>query len=218
MKYLEFKNITRRFPIISSSQLFNITTKPRSLKNNLSIWQKKGLVIKLRKGLYILNEQDRKITPSRLFIANALYSPSYISTEYALSYYGLIPERVEDITSVTTKKTIGFKNIFGSFPYQHLKTELFFGFTQLTDESGLLTFLAYPEKAILDFIYLNLQEFKHKGLDIFEDSYRFGNLNTLKKNRLMEFARRYKNRVFIGVVNNLLKQITKANTENKKVK
>ncbi|MEW6482802.1 MAG: hypothetical protein AB1397_07415 [bacterium] len=204
MKYLEFKNIFRKFPIISSSHIFNLTTKPRSLKNQLSIWQRKGLVIKLKKGLYILNEQDRKITPSRLFMANALYSPSYISTEYALSYYGLIPERVEDLTSVTTKKTIDFKNLFGTFRYQHLKTELFFGMTQITDENGLLVLLAYPEKAMLDFIYLNLQDFKNKGMDIFEDSYRFGNLNILKKKRLMEFAKRYKNKVFMDIVNNLL--------------
>lgn len=204
MKYMEFKNIFRRFPIISSSHIANLTSKPRSLKNNLSIWQKKGLLIKLRKGLYILNEQDRKITPSRLFMANALYPPSYISTEYALFYYGLIPEKVEDLTSVTTKKTTRFENLFGSFHYQHLKTELFFGMTRITDESGLLVFLAYPEKAILDFIYLNLQDVKDKGVDFFEGSYRFGNLNILKKKRLMEFTKRYKNKVFIDVVNNLL--------------
>jgi len=210
MKYLEFKNTFRKFPIISTSHIANLTTasgatiKPRSLKNNLTIWQKKGYLIKLRKGLYILNEQDRKITPSRLFMANALYSPSYISTEYALGYYGMIPERVEDLTSVTTKKTSRFKNSFGTFHYQHLKTELFFGMTQITDESGLLVLLAYPEKAILDFIYLNLQDFKNKKTDLFEASYRFQNLNILKKRRLMEFTKRYKNKVVIDVVNNLL--------------
>ncbi|MEW5766860.1 MAG: hypothetical protein AB1797_04435 [bacterium] len=204
MKYLEFKNIIRKFPIISSSHIFNLTPKPRSLKNQLTIWQKKGLLIKLRKGLYILNEQDRKITPSRLFIANALYLPSYISTEYALSYYDLIPEKVEDLTSVTTKKTISFKNVFGSFHYQHLKTELFFGMNQIMDENNLPVFLAHPEKAMLDFIYLNLEEFKNKGMDFFEEAYRFQNLNILKEKRLMEFAKRYKNKVLIDVVNNLL--------------
>jgi hypothetical protein len=77
--------------------------------------------------------------------------------------------------------------------------------TQITDENGLLVFLAHPEKAILDFIYLNIGDFKNKGVDFFEASYRFGNLNILKKKRLMEFAKRYKNRVFIDVVNNLLR-------------
>ncbi|MEW6102520.1 MAG: hypothetical protein AB1630_01680 [bacterium] len=204
MKYLEFKNITSKFPIISSSHLVSLTLKPRSLKNQLTIWQKKGLLKKLKKGLYILNEQDRKITPSRLFIANALYLPSYISTEYALFYYGLIPEEVSDLTSVTTKKTMSFKNAFGNFHYQHLKLELFFGMEKIEDENNLAVLIAHPEKAMLDFIYLNLYEFKDKGVDFFETALRLQNLSILKKKKLMEFAKRYKNKVLIDVVDNLL--------------
>lgn len=64
----------------------------------LSNWEKKGLIIRLKRGLYVLNENDRKIEPSRIFLANSLYSPSYVSTAYALGYYDLIPEKVEDGT------------------------------------------------------------------------------------------------------------------------
>jgi hypothetical protein len=53
-------------------------------------------------------------------IANPLYGPSYISLEYALSYYGLIPERVESITSVTTKRSKKFITPLGSFSYEHI--------------------------------------------------------------------------------------------------
>lgn len=147
MKYLEFKDIFAEFLLISSSHIFNVTSKPHALRDCLTVWQKRGLIIKLRKGLYILNEKDRKIHPSRIFLANSLYSPSYVSTEYALGYYDLIPEKVEDVTSITTKKTAKFTNSFGTFLYQHLKTSLFFGFTEIEDENELPVFVAEPENA-----------------------------------------------------------------------
>lgn len=204
MKYLEFKDIFGEFPLISSSHIYNVTNKPQVLKVQLNGWQKKGLVIKLRKGLYILNERDRKIYPSRIFLANSLYFPSYVSTEYALGYYDLIPEKVEDVTSITTKKTAKFTNAFGAFLYQHLKTNLFFGFTEIEDENGLPVFIAEPEKAMLDFIYLNFRYFKDKGKDIFSLSYRFQNLELLKKRKLTDFAKKYRSKGIIDVVSNLL--------------
>ena len=73
MKYLEFKNNFREFPLISTSHFSNITENLQVLRNQLSRWQKKGLVIKLKKGLYILNEKERKLNPSKIFIANTLF-------------------------------------------------------------------------------------------------------------------------------------------------
>jgi predicted transcriptional regulator of viral defense system len=204
MNYLEFKNAVRRFPLFTSTHITNITQKPQILRVQLRGWQKKGLIIKLRRGLYILNKNDRKIEPSRIFLANALYSPSYVSMEYAFGYYDLIPEKVEDITSITTKKTAKFKNPFGTFIYQHLKTDLFFGFMELEDENGFPVLIAEPEKAVLDFIYLNLREFKDKGKDIFNLSYRFQNLDILKKKKLIDYAKRYKNKSVLNVVKILL--------------
>lgn len=204
MKYLEFKNAVRDFPIITLNHIFNITDKAETLKVQLRGWQKKGLVIKLKRGLYILNENDRKIEPSRLFIANALYSPSYVSTTYALGYFDLIPEKVEVVTSITTKKTAEFTNVFGTFIYQHIKTDLFFGFKEIKDENGYPILIAEPEKAVLDFVYLNLKDFKGKGKDIFSLSYRFQNLDILRKKKLTDFVKRYKNKDLLDVVKILL--------------
>jgi len=72
-----------------------------------------------------------------------------VSTIYALGYYDLIPEKVIDVTSVTTKKTAKFTNPFGTFIYQHLKTSLFFGFKEIEDENGFPVLIAEPEKAVL---------------------------------------------------------------------
>src|SRR3989338_10366267 len=127
MKYKVFKDKISAFPIFSASQISSLTSNVQVLRNQLTFWQKQGLVLKLKKGFYILNEDDRKINPSRAFIANQLVSPSYVSTEYALSFYGLIPEKTEDVTSVTTKKTVVIKNSLGVFRYQHLQPPCFIG-------------------------------------------------------------------------------------------
>ena len=113
--------------------------------------QAKKLIIKLKRGFYVLNENDRKVTPSRFYIANRLYGPSYISMESALSFYGFIPEQVSALTSVTTKKTLRIRNDSGDFLYQHIKPETFRGFKAAKDNTGFDFFIAVPEKAIVDF-------------------------------------------------------------------
>lgn len=163
-------------------------------RNQLSRWLKRGLILRLRKGIYILNKDDRKIHPSRLFLANQLYFPSYVSNEYALSFYGLIPERVADLTSVTTKKTSVFKNEFGTFIYQHVKRDCFNGFTEMKDENNYTFLIAYPEKAVVDFFYFNLQNFKRDDPSVFEESYRFQNFSMLSAKKISEFAERFKNK------------------------
>jgi predicted transcriptional regulator of viral defense system len=207
MTYTEFKNTFSSYPIISVSQLFTVGQSIQVLRNQLNRWQTKGLIIKLKEGLYILNEHDRKIHPSRIFLANAMCTPSYVSTEYALGYYDLIPEKVEDVTSVTTKNVKKFSNFFGTFNYQHLKTTLFFGLKEIEDENKLPVFIAEPEKAVLDFIYLNRSEFKNKNKDVFAESYRFQNLNLLKKKKLIEYAQKYNNKTVLNVVEKLIEFI-----------
>lgn len=147
-----------------------------------------------------MNEEDRKINPSRTFLANQLVSPSYLSTEYALFFYGLIPEKVEDITSVTTKKTTLIRNSFGVFRYQHLNTKCFLGFEQVEEKGGFSFLIATPEKAIVDFLYLNLANFKPQDQDIFRLSYRIQNTQDLSKKKLRDFAKIFNNQKLIKVV------------------
>ena len=74
---------------------------------------KSGLFVKLRNGFYAIKDS----APSLYLIANKLYQPSYVSLEKALSHYGIIPETVYAITSVTTKPTREFKSSKGVFSY-----------------------------------------------------------------------------------------------------
>lgn len=165
----------------------------QSMRNQVSRWKNRGLLIELKRGVFILDENDRKVFPSRFFFANQLNWPSYVSLESAFARYGLIPETVKDVTSVGTKKTTSFRNPLGKFVYQHIKPEAFKGYRSFKDEAGLDVFIAEPEKAVVDFLYLNLNRFKKASRDVFRESYRFQNTDILNCRKIIIFASLFKN-------------------------
>jgi len=209
MNYQEFKSKVREFPVFSSSQLSAFGEDLQILRNQLSFWRGKGLLLKLRRGLYVLNKDDRKVDPSRLFLAGQMLSPSYISTHYALAYYGLIPERVTDITSVTTKKTTLFDNEFGRFVYQHLKVACFNGFLEKKDNNGFAFFIAEPEKALIDFFYLNLAQIADDDILIFQQSYRLRKDKNLKAQKMRYYAQSYNSKKLLRIVQNFVRYLGK---------
>ncbi|MBI4600276.1 hypothetical protein HY732_05155 [Candidatus Uhrbacteria bacterium] len=120
--------------------------------SQLTLWKKQGLIDKVKRGIYVFN--DRKDGIQKEEIAFLLYGPSYISSESILRKHGLIPEMVYGTTSVTTRTTRRFTNSFGAFIYHHVTPRLFFGYTAHTTPHGKYL-LADPEKAMLDYLYLN---------------------------------------------------------------
>ena len=123
-------------------------------RNNLTRWCRKGLLVKLR-NLYYAFPECRQMLDFARYVANRIYTPSYISLHSALSFYGMIPEEVVQVTSVTTLKTAKFENDFGTFHYQNVKTPLYFGYEIKTMQNGRGLLFATPEKALLDLLYLN---------------------------------------------------------------
>lgn len=119
----------------------------------LSLWVKKGHLIRLKNGLYAFSRDKEKLRGEG--IAFLLYQPSYLSLETALAWYGFIPEIVYAYTSITAKTTRTFENACGRFIYRHVKSELFWGYVQMNTDHGPYL-LAEPEKALLDYFYLNL--------------------------------------------------------------
>lgn len=209
MTYNEFKNNVQKMPLILTKDVLLSGNNKQATLNQLNRWQKKKLLFKLKRGVFILNPNDRKINPSKAYIANQLYGPSYVSLEYALNYYGLIPERVADLTSVTSKKTMHLKNGLGDFVYLHIKTEAFRSFKMLKDEAGLNFFIAEPEKAVADFIYLNIEKFKKPYGEIFEESYRFQNLELLRPKEIIRVAGFFDNDKLMRVSEVLCKLVKK---------
>lgn len=107
-----------------------------------------GLFVKLRNNYYTIKDSQ----PSPYLIANKIYQPSYISLERALSHYGIIPEVVYAVTSVTTKSSREFTTPKGNFIYQCIKKIAFTGYGLcLIDKDNVL--MATPEKALADYLY-----------------------------------------------------------------
>lgn len=119
---------------------------------NLTFWQKKGYLIKLRSGLYTFSDYKSE-SGIALHFANQIYQPSYISLHSALNFYGIIPEIPSSITSVCTPKTQRFENPFGQFTYQTVQPLRFFGYKSLNAGKWSVR-IAEPEKAIIDLFYL----------------------------------------------------------------
>lgn len=130
------------------------TWKPDFDRNNFGRWVNKGLLIRLRQGYYTFPEYVNKPDFTLLF-ANRIYRPSYISLHTALAFYGIIPEAVVQITSVTSLKTVNFINEIGEYQYKSVKKELMFGYDIKPLASGHSLHIARPEKALLDLLYLN---------------------------------------------------------------
>ena len=149
-------------------------------------------MIRLRQGYYTFPEY--KSQPDYiLYFANRIYRPSYISLHTALAFYGLIPEAVVQVTSITSLKTASFENEFAAYDYRTVQQKLIFGYVQKPMADGKTLLLAQPEKALLDLLYLypfytSEQDMEELRLDedFLEEEFDF--------NRLEEYKARFKNK------------------------
>lgn len=164
MKFKKLVEIGHSMPYFDLQTVLTLSgDKKRQLLTQLYQWSKKRWVIPLKRENYTLAEPYRQAPLSPLLLANQLYRPSYLSTYWVLSYYGIIPEKVVPYTSITTRVTRHFKNAFGLFDYSSIKKTLFWGFEskQIGDEN---VWIALPEKALLDLWYLEAGEWTKERL------------------------------------------------------
>lgn len=136
----------RIFTPLTFSRLFN--SSPTTTKYFLETQVGFDLFLRLKKGLYMLKTNRSKLE----VISNALYVPSYLSLEFALSYYHLIPETIYSITAITTKPTRQFSFDGVDFTYNTIKKSAFTGYS-LIDKDNQPFLMADPEKALVDYLY-----------------------------------------------------------------
>ncbi len=151
MVFLAFKQQFFSLACFNIDQVY--AWRPGFDRNNLSRWIKKGYVVRLRQGWYAFTEY-LKLPGFAWYFANQMYRPSYVSLHTALSYHGIIPETVVQITSVTSLKTGAFDNAFGQFIYKSVKPSMMFGYVLRSLPDGRTFRMARPEKALLDLLYL----------------------------------------------------------------
>ena len=154
-------------------------------------YKKRGFILQIKRGLYVFPE----VLPPDVYIANKLYSPSYISLEFALSYYGVIPETVYEITSVTTKATRRFESLGKSFSYRKIKKTAYAGY-EIQKQQGLSFNIANIEKAFVDVNYLRLMN-KQKPISRF-------NKEKIDSRRAIKYALLFGNKKLISIIKTTL--------------
>lgn len=169
---------------------------------NLASWNKAGYILKLQYGFYTFSEYIDKPSFDE-YVATQIYSPSYISVHYALSHYGLIPEGIFTVTSVSSLRNTRFTNSFGRYYYHKIKPELMFGYERrpfLNDAIHLATL----EKAILDLLYVF--SFYKTEQDMIDLRFDEGVLEErFNKKVFLEYLERFQNKQLDKRANTMLK-------------
>ena len=192
---LQIANVLREKEIqLFTSHEFKqlLKTSPRQTRYFIETYTKKGFLVRLKKDLYALKTN----LPNEEIIANAIYKPSYISLEYALSHYGIIPESVYSITSVTTKATANFIVTGRDFLYRKIKRKAFVGY--IPKKVGEKTILiAEPEKALTDYLY-----FVSLGRKTLNDRI---DCTRLDKKKIIAYSKLYQRKTMDNIIEQIFK-------------
>jgi predicted transcriptional regulator of viral defense system len=141
-------------PLFVTGLLLAGNVDPNNVRRQISRWTTAGKLYQLRRGLYALAPPYQKTSPHPFLVANRLVRASYVSLQAALAYYGLIPEYVPVVTSVTTARPVEYETPLGHYAFRHIKQRLFYGYHVTEVNDGQSAFVASPEKALLDLVYL----------------------------------------------------------------
>lgn len=154
MKFSELVEIVDDEPVFDTGLLLAGAVDPVDFRRQLSRWTQSGRLYQLRRGLYALAPPFQKVKPHPFVVANRLVRGSYVSLQSGLAHAHLIPEHVPVVTSVTTGRPGRWDTPLGRFEFRHIKSALLYGYRFTDLGYGQHAFVAMPEKALLDLIYL----------------------------------------------------------------
>lgn len=137
---------------VTTSILESLYPELKSADKKVVWLEKNGYVIRLKRGLYVVNPEKSGKTLSSELIANHLYAPSYISMSTALRYYGLIPEAVYTHQSMTVKHSRCFQTPIGTYDYKYIDRNAFSVGVRSVNKGDYAFLIASPEKALCDLI------------------------------------------------------------------
>ena len=154
MEFTKLLEIVQDEPVFETGLLFSGNVNPREIHRQLSRWRQAGKIYQLRRGLYCLAPPYQKVNPHPFLVANRLLPGSYVSLQSALAYYGMIPEYVPVTTSITTSRPAQWETPLGVFDFRHIQVDFFDGYRFVDLGENQRAFIATPEKALLDLVYL----------------------------------------------------------------
>ncbi len=194
---------------VTSSVIASLFPEVKTKSAKVAQLEKAGEIIRLRRNLFVVNPEETNQPLSSGLIANHLLAPSYVSMQTALRYYGLIPEAVYTIQSMTFKAAKEFNTPVGNFCYYHISREAYpIGITQIKERNGVYI-MATPEKALCDLIAnlpgINLR-YRKEALEFLEENLRFDmdRFNQLNPEIFSEYAKKGKKSTSILTILKLL--------------
>ena len=137
---------------VTTSIIESLYPELKSPNKKVALLEKQGYIIRLKRGLYVVNPEYSRKTLSSELIANHLYAPSYISMSTALRYYGLVPEAVYVHQSMTVKHSRSFQTPIGGYDYKYISREAFSIGVRSIHKGDYAFLMASPEKALCDLI------------------------------------------------------------------
>ena len=184
MEFESLLEIVGEAPVFETGLLLAGTESPNYIRRQLSGWVNADKIWQLRRGLYTLAPPYQKTSPHPFLIANRMMAGSYVSLQSALGFYGLIPEYVPVTTSITTGRPGEWQTPVGHFTFRHIQPDFFYGCRSVSVTNEQQAFVAAPEKALLDLIYLQPRGDKQAYLE----SLRLQNVERLELDTLHEMA------------------------------
>ena len=163
----KIKNAIKDLPYFRIENLTVIEKNKKYLRILLCRLSQRGEIIPLKKGVYVSKkyidtlEKNNNMNKYLEFIANILYEPAYLSTEYILGENNILSEVSNNFTLITKKKTKKFSNKLGFFDYHHIKENLFVGFNLCKKDEYFIK-KASLAKALFDFLYLRKNILRNK--------------------------------------------------------
>ncbi|MBQ8956949.1 MAG: hypothetical protein IJ057_00370 [Bacteroidales bacterium] len=118
--------------------------------------EKAGEIIRLKRNLYVVNAELSGKPISIPLCANHIYGPSYVSSRWALQWYGLIPERIYRVDSMTTKHSRCFETPLGVFDFHQITPDYHSVGVNVVQDGDVSYLMASPEKALCDMILLDM--------------------------------------------------------------
>jgi predicted transcriptional regulator of viral defense system len=185
MKFNELLLVAGKEPCFTSGMLLAGKVSPATVRLQLSRWTKEGKIIQLRKGLYTLAKPYASELPHKFYLANQITRPSYVSLQSGLAHYGLIPENVPAVTSITTARPGQKTTLAGTYIYRHIKPGFFTGYSLVPVYRNQSAFIASPEKCLLDLVHLTPQG----DTKTYLDGLRLQELDTLQTTVLEQLVR-----------------------------
>ncbi len=199
-------------PYVDSQTLLAHLSDYQNPRDWIARMVKKGALLRLKNGFFLIASRFLRGEVDYPYeqVANLLYGPSYVSLEWALSFYHFIPERVSIVTSVTIGSKKEFTTPIGNFTYRYLsRVRYSIGIAQKEIEGQIGGFLmATPEKALADWVFFTCKELNKEELlrDLLEAKrIEKESLQSLNKEVMEEIAKQYKSEV----VRNLYSVITR---------